>query len=145
VLHDARGGVLVLDDLSEVAAPSDRDAGGVSATGKELIEVPTPCPHRCAAHGQRLAGQSECVCVPGHRRACPAAASIVASPPPPSCSNWATPQLFTGKGLHCVLEPTPALACVCGAGEYRTRSRSCVNIRTIRALNTYRSGMRVAG
>jgi hypothetical protein len=39
VLHDARGGVLVLDDLSEVAAPSDREAGGVSSTGKELIEV----------------------------------------------------------------------------------------------------------
>lgn len=51
VLHDARGGVLVLDDLSEVAAPSDREAGGVSSTGKELIEVrhlaveaPTPPP-----------------------------------------------------------------------------------------------------
>jgi hypothetical protein len=36
---EAKGGVLVVDDLPVVAAPSERDAGGVSSTGKELIEL----------------------------------------------------------------------------------------------------------
>lgn len=41
LFSDAKGGVVVVDDITAVAAPSDREAGGVSSTGKELIEVRT--------------------------------------------------------------------------------------------------------